>query len=82
VASIEPRGLRDGLRLDVAGAMIAEGRGEPEAAATYAGLAARLGAYGDPYEEAMALLGQARLSGAEQPRERARELLERLQVPD
>jgi hypothetical protein len=81
-ASIEPRGLRDGLRLDVARAMIAEERGEPEAAATYAGVAARLRVYGDPYEEAMALLGQARVSGAEQPRERARELLERLQVPD
>jgi tetratricopeptide (TPR) repeat protein len=81
VASVGPSALRDGLRLDVARAMLAESRGEPEAAATYARVAARLRAYGDPYEEAMALLGQARLSGAEQPRERARVLLERLRVP-
>ncbi|MGZ8611288.1 MAG: AAA family ATPase [Actinomycetota bacterium] len=79
VASAEPRVLRDQHRLDAARAMLAEARGEPEAAAAYARVAERLRTYGDPYEEAVALLGHARLTGAEEPRERARALLERLQ---
>jgi class 3 adenylate cyclase/tetratricopeptide (TPR) repeat protein len=82
VASVSPRLLRDKLRLDAAEAMLAEARGEPEAAAAYADVADRLRAYGDPYEEAMALLGEARLTGAEQAWERARVLLERLRVPE
>jgi hypothetical protein len=81
VASVSPRLVRDGLRLDAATAMLAEAGSEPEAAAAYARVAERLHAYGDPYEEAMALLGQARLTHAEPPRERARVLLERLGVP-
>jgi class 3 adenylate cyclase/tetratricopeptide (TPR) repeat protein len=80
VASAEPRVLRDRLRLDAARAMLAEARGEPGAAEAYARLAERQRAYGDPSEEAMALLGQARLTGAEEPRERARALFERLRV--
>jgi hypothetical protein len=43
-------------------------------------IAERLGVYGDPFEEAMALLGQARLTDADQPRGRALVLLERLRV--
>jgi tetratricopeptide (TPR) repeat protein len=81
-ASVEPRVLRDRLRRDTAEAMLAEARGEPEVGEAYARVSERLRTYGDPYEEAMALLGQARLTGAEQPRERARALLERLQVPE
>lgn len=80
VASVEPRVLRDRLRLDAAEAMLAEARGDPEAAESYARVAERLRKYGDSFEEAMALLGQARLTGAEQPREKARAVLERLQV--
>jgi tetratricopeptide (TPR) repeat protein len=79
--SVEPHVLRDRLRRDTAEAMVAEARGEAGAGQAYALVAERLRTNGDPYEEAMALLGQARLTGAEQPRERARVLLERLQVP-
>jgi class 3 adenylate cyclase/tetratricopeptide (TPR) repeat protein len=80
VASVEPRVLRDRLRLEAAEAMLAEARGEPEAAEAHERVADRLRTYGDPYEEAMALLGQARLTFAERPRERAHAVLERLQV--
>jgi class 3 adenylate cyclase/tetratricopeptide (TPR) repeat protein len=77
-ASAEPRVLRDQLRLDVARAMLAEAHGDPEAAAAYASVAERLRTYGDPFEEANALLGHARLAGEEQPR--ALVLLARLGV--
>jgi hypothetical protein len=73
--------MRDRLKLEAAQAMLAEARGEPGAADAYARVAARERTYGDPFEEAMALLGNARLSGAEQPRARAHALLERLGVP-
>ena len=78
VVSAEPRVLRDQLRLDAARAMLAEDRGDPEAATAYARVAERLRTYGDPLEEANALLGHARVTGAEQPR--ALELFERLRV--
>jgi class 3 adenylate cyclase/tetratricopeptide (TPR) repeat protein len=81
VPSSDPRALRDRLRREIAGAMLAEARGEPEAAETYGRVAERLRAYGDPFEEAQALLGRARLTGTDEPRRRARELLEGLQVP-
>jgi tetratricopeptide (TPR) repeat protein len=77
----EPIVLRDRLRFDAARAMIIEARGEPHAADAYARIAERLHEYGDPYEEAMALLGQARLTGAEEPLGRARALLDGLGVP-
>jgi class 3 adenylate cyclase len=72
--------LRDGLRRDAARAMLAEALGDPQSAESYATVAERLRTYGDPFEEAMALLGQARLTGAAEPQARARELLERLGV--
>jgi hypothetical protein len=61
-------------------AMLAEAHGDPEVAQTYANVAERLGDYGDPFEQATALLGQARLTGASAPRERATTLLEGLGV--
>jgi tetratricopeptide (TPR) repeat protein len=80
VAPGDPQGLRDRLRLETARAMLAEARGEPEADEAYARVAERLRIYGDPFEEAMALLGHARLTGDEGSRMRARELLDRLGV--
>jgi tetratricopeptide (TPR) repeat protein len=80
VASAEPGVLRDRLLLDAARVRLAEARGERGAAGSYARIAGRLRAYGDPYEEAEALLGHARLTGAEDSRARARVLLERLEV--
>jgi hypothetical protein len=80
VASGEPQTLRDRLRLETARAMLAEARGEPEAAEAYARVAGRLRTYGDPFEEAMALLGHARLTGDEGSRTRARDLLDRLGI--
>lgn len=70
--------LRDRLRLETARALLAAARGEAEAAEAYAQVAERLRAYGDPFEEAMALLGHARLTGDEDSRTRAGELLDRL----
>jgi len=74
----EPRVLRDRTRMDVALAMLAEARGEPVAAERYARLAERLRDYGDPYEEAMALLGLARTAGDRTAGARARVILEGL----
>jgi class 3 adenylate cyclase/tetratricopeptide (TPR) repeat protein len=76
----DPKVLRDRLRLETADAMVAEARGEPGAAKAYARVAERLRTYGDPFEEAMALLGHARLTGDEGSRMLARELLDRLGV--
>jgi len=76
----DPKVLRDRLRLETADAMVAEARGEPGVAEAYARVAERLRTYGDPFEEAMALLGHARLTGDEGSRKRARELLDRLGV--
>jgi class 3 adenylate cyclase/tetratricopeptide (TPR) repeat protein len=80
VTAPDPLVLRDRLRLDAAKAMVAESRGDPEAAEAYARAAERLGEYGDPYEEAMALLGRARLTGADEPRAQAHALLDGLGV--
>jgi hypothetical protein len=81
VAAAEPLVLRDRLRLEAARAMASEARADPAAAETYSRLANRLREYGEPYEESMALLGLARLTGAEEPRARARALLDALGVP-
>ncbi len=75
-----PSVVRDRVRREAALAMLAESRGAPDAAGRYARLAERMRDYGDPYEEAMALLGVARTAGDEAARERARTLLERLGV--
>jgi class 3 adenylate cyclase/tetratricopeptide (TPR) repeat protein len=80
VAGAEPGAPRDRLRLDAARAALAEARGEQDAAAAYLRVAERLRAFGEPFEEAMALLGHARLTGSEVSRERARALLERLGI--
>jgi hypothetical protein len=80
VTAPDPLVLRDRLRLDAAKAMVAESRGDPEAAEAYARAAELLGEYGDPYEEAMALLGRARLTGADEPRAQAHALLDGLGV--
>jgi hypothetical protein len=61
--------------LDVARAMLAELGGADTPAGAFAEVAARLRDSGDPFEEAMALLGQVRVSGDDAARERARELL-------
>ncbi len=79
VATAEPRVLRDRLRSDVARAMLAEAHGEG-AAEAYADVAARLHDYGDAFEEAIALLGHARVSGDETSRGRAVRILDRLGV--
>ncbi|HEY6101571.1 MAG TPA: hypothetical protein VIW03_19185, partial [Anaeromyxobacter sp.] len=81
VAEADPRVPRDRLRLDAARAMLAEARGDPDAATAYAEIAERFRIWGNPFEEAMALLGHARLAGVDGPPARARELLERLGVP-
>jgi class 3 adenylate cyclase/predicted ATPase len=81
VAKADPKTLRDRLKLDAARAMLAEAHGDPEAAEAYARIAERERTYGDPFEEAMALLGCARLTGTEQPRASADALLEHLGVP-
>jgi class 3 adenylate cyclase len=75
VAVADPRVPRDRLRLDVARAMLAELGGADTPAGAFAEVAARLRDSGDPFEEAMALLGQVRVSGDDAARERARELL-------
>ncbi|HEU4529192.1 MAG TPA: adenylate/guanylate cyclase domain-containing protein [Actinomycetota bacterium] len=77
----EPSVRRDRLLHDAARAMLAEARTEPAAAEMYATVAEELGDFGDRFEEAMALLGHARLTGSEASRTRAREILERLGVP-
>ena len=77
----EPSVRRDRLLHDAARAMLAEARTEPAAAEMYAAVAEDLGAFGDRFEEAMALLGHARLTGSEGSRTRAREILEGLGVP-
>lgn len=81
VVSANPEVLRDRLRLDSARAMLAESLGEAAPADAYADLATHLRARGDPFEEAMVLLGHSRVSGDEGSRARARELLDRLGVP-
>ena len=60
--------------------MLAEAHGDPDVSEAYAKVAERLRDYGDPFEQAAALLGQARLTGAREPRERATTLLEGLGV--
>jgi hypothetical protein len=80
IAGPEPLVLRDRMHLDVARAMLAEARGEPDVGARYAELAERLQGYGDPFEEAMALLGLARTAGDAAARGRAHAILERLGV--
>ena len=80
VASSDPLVLRDRVHHAAAVAMLAEARGDPDVAEMYAKVAEQLRGYGDPFEEAMALLGEARLTGAREPRERATELLEALGV--
>jgi len=82
IAGPEPLVLRDRMRLDVARAMLAEARGEPDADERYAELAERLHGYGDPFEEAMALLGLARTADDAAARGRARAILERLGVTE
>ncbi|HEX5951115.1 MAG TPA: adenylate/guanylate cyclase domain-containing protein [Actinomycetota bacterium] len=81
VVATDPSVRRDRLLHDAARAMLAEARTEPAAADMYATVAEELGAFGDRFEEAMALLGHARLTGSEGSRTRAREILERLGVP-
>jgi class 3 adenylate cyclase/tetratricopeptide (TPR) repeat protein len=81
VAVADPHVPRDRLRLDAARAMLAEAHRDPDAARTYAEIAERFRIWGNPFEEAMALLGHARLTGVEDPPARARKLLERLGVP-
>lgn len=80
VATMDPRVLRDRLRLEAAQAMLAQARGAPDAADVYARVADQMRTYGDPFEEAMALLGHARLTGEETSRTHARDLLDRLGV--
>ncbi|HET9724683.1 MAG TPA: adenylate/guanylate cyclase domain-containing protein [Actinomycetota bacterium] len=80
VGSTEPSVLRDRILLEAARAMMAEARDDPGAADAYREVADRLRAFGDPFEEAMALLGHARVTGSEASRSRARELLQRLGV--
>ncbi len=80
VATSDPVVLRDRLRLEAARAMLAEARDEPDATDAYARLAERFRNYGDPFEEAMALLGQVRLTGAGDPLRRGRLLLEGLGI--
>jgi class 3 adenylate cyclase/tetratricopeptide (TPR) repeat protein len=80
VAGSDPVVMRDQVHLEAARAMVAEARGDPEAGYLYARSAERLHEYGDPFEEAMALLGQARATGAEEPGQQARAILERLGV--
>jgi hypothetical protein len=60
--------------------MLAEAHRDPDVAETYAKVAEHLRGYGDPFEEATALLGEARLTGDRAPRERATTLLEALGV--
>jgi len=72
--------MRDRLRVDAARAMLAEADGEADAATAYGEVAERFRTYGDPFEEAMALLGRSRLAGDEGARERAEALLARLGV--
>jgi class 3 adenylate cyclase/tetratricopeptide (TPR) repeat protein len=80
--SARPSVLRDRLLLDASRAMLAEERGEPDAADAYAAVAERLRAFGDPFEEAMALRGHARLTGSVVSSSRARELLRNLGIPE
>lgn len=80
VASGDPQVLRDRLRLETARALLAEAHSEPGAAEAFARVAERLRAYGAPFDEAMMLLGHARIIGDEDSRKRARELLDRLGV--
>lgn len=79
-AGARPHALRDRLRMEAASAMLAEAHGEPDAADAYARLADRLRDYGDPFEEAMALLGVARTAGDADASERARAILQHLGI--
>jgi len=81
VVGADPATLRDRLKLDAARAMVAEARDDPGAAQAYARVAERQRTYGDHYEEAMALLGYARLTGDEGASARAQVLLDGLGVP-
>jgi hypothetical protein len=80
VASSDPLVLRDRMHHEAAVAMLAEAHGDPDVSEAYAKAAERLRDYGDPFEQATALLGQARLTGARAPRDRATTLLEGLGV--
>jgi hypothetical protein len=60
--------------------MLAEARRDPDAAERYGRVAERLREYGEPFEEAMALLGRARCSGASGAPDRAVQLLHGLGV--
>src|SRR5205814_7151798 len=80
LTSAEPKTLRDGVHVEAARAMVAEARGDRGAATMYAHVAERLRDYGDPFEEAMAPLASARLSGAASAPERATMLLHGLGV--
>jgi tetratricopeptide (TPR) repeat protein len=70
---------RDEIRLEAARAILDEAEGR-DAADAYARVADALRAYGDPFEEALARLAYARLTGDDASRERAAELFERLGV--
>ena len=80
LAGAEPRVPRDVVRVDAARAIVAEARGDAGAAAAYTAAADRLGAYGDPYEEALARRAAARLSGDGSSRASADEVLAGLGV--
>lgn len=82
VGDKEPPLLRDRLQRQAASAAIAEAKGDPDAAVAYAELAELWRSYGDPFEEATALLGHARMEAdAGDARARGLELLSRLGVP-
>ena len=80
VASSDPHTLRDEIHVEAAAAMLAEARRDPDAAERYGRVAERLREYGEPFEEAMALLGRARCLGASGAPDRAVELLQGLGV--
>jgi class 3 adenylate cyclase/tetratricopeptide (TPR) repeat protein len=77
----EPETMRDRLRVTVARAALAEATGDPDAAVAYAELAMRLRAYGDPFEELLALEGRLRLTDDDDAIARAAVLRERLSIP-
>jgi class 3 adenylate cyclase/tetratricopeptide (TPR) repeat protein len=64
VEGSEPRAARDRLQQRAAEAALAEARGQEPAANAYAQVANGWRERGNPYEEALALLGQARCVGA------------------
>ena len=72
--------MREQLHADGARAVLAEARGAADAADRYRDVTARWKVYGDPYEEAQALLGLARTAGDAAAAERAASLLDELGV--